>query len=74
MALNLYETIATRNGKLAKFFDENYEMALMVKKLIGMIASIAHDWRVDAAALTFPNVIGSPDGKMIVIHVKKKGV
>lgn len=72
MAKNIYEAIMTRNGELAKFFDDNYEIALMVKKLIGLLANIANDWRVDASTITFPTVMASPDGKMIVIHVKRK--
>lgn len=70
MAGNLYEMIATRNGELAKFFDENHNMALLVKKLVGVVASIAHEWHVDASQITF-EPIASPDGRMIVIRLKR---
>lgn len=73
MAKNLYEVIATRNTQLAKFFDDNHNAALLVKKIVGLLAQISHQWRVDASTIEFPEVLAHPSGKMIIIKVQKKG-
>ncbi len=70
MAENIYQAIMTRNAELAKFTDSNPEVALLFKKIVGVVANIAHDWRCDASKITFePHA--SPDGKFIYIQVKR---
>lgn len=71
MALNIYETLMTKNAKLAKFTDENPNIAGLFKKIIGVVSQIAMDWRVDASKIEF-DLRGSPDGKMLLIRVIKK--
>lgn len=71
MALNLYQSIVTKNSRLAAFFDENHNMALLVKKMIGHLTNIAHEWKVDASTMTF-EITGSPDGKIMLIKIGKK--
>lgn len=70
MSENVYQAIMTRNAQLAKFTDENPEIALLFKKIINVAVQIAHDWRVDASKIRFePHA--SPDVKFIYIEVKR---
>ena len=71
MGQNLYEAIMTRNGVLAKFFDENHNAAAMVKKVIGMVVRINDEqMHVDASKIAFS--VYSPKGSdVIVIRLAK---
>ena len=72
MSANLYEAVMTRNSQLAKFFDENHNAALMVKKVIGMISRMANEDRFDANRCSFD--VFSPKGSdVIIIRIKKPG-
>lgn len=72
MAQNLYEMIASRNGALAKFFDENHNAARMVKKVIGLIVRIAEEEKVAAPELNY-EVFAPRGSSVIVIKLKKAG-
>lgn len=74
MAKNLYEVIATRDAEMVKFLDENIELSRCFKKMIGLIANIAEDWRVPAEHLRYDvkAMTMLRDGDTIVIRLMKK--
>lgn len=74
MAKNLYEVIATRDKEMVKFLDENIELSRLFKKMIGLIAGIAHDWRVSATDMRYDvkAMTTLRDGDTLVIRLMKK--
>lgn len=62
----------TKNAKLAKFFDDNYNMAKLVKKMIGLIVSMAEEEKLDAATLDY-EVFMPRGAHVLVVRIKKKG-
>jgi hypothetical protein len=70
MAGNLYEAVMTRNASLARFFDENHNVAAMVKKFVGHVANISHEWHCDASKIKY-DMHASPDGRMVVIKLDR---
>lgn len=70
MAIDLYQSIMTKNSELAKFFDENHAAALMVKKVVTMVDRIAREDHFDSSKATFE--VYSPKGSdVIVVRIKK---
>lgn len=71
MSLNIYESIMTRNGKLAKFFDENDAASKLVMKLIRTITNIAEENKISAEQLDY-QVFCPKGGDVIVIRLLGK--
>lgn len=71
MSQDIYTSIMTRNGVLAKFFDENDAASKLVMKLIRMIVNIAEQNQVAAPELEY-DVFCPKGGDVVVIRLKSK--
>ncbi len=69
MSGNIHEFVATKNSKLAKFCDENIEVAKLFMKLVRLIVSIAEDHNMDAPGITY-DAFCPKGGDVIVIRLK----
>lgn len=68
MADTVYEFIATRNARLAKFTDHNPNIAQLFMKLITHFEIVSRERSVDPRNMRF-EATGSPDGKMVAVKV-----
>lgn len=66
MAGTVYEFISTKNARLAKFTDENPDMAKLFMKIINHLEQMSREKRKDVGSL---ECHASPDGTMIFIKV-----
>lgn len=73
MAGDLYQMIATKNEQLAKFFDANHNIALAVKKFVGMISRMATEDHFDASQAKFEVYNPKGNNDIIIIRIVKPG-
>lgn len=73
MAGDLYQYLATKNGVLVKFLDENNELCKLVMKMVKMIVRICDEKHWAAQDLTYE--LYSPQGadEVMIVRIKKKG-
>lgn len=71
MARNVYESLANRNGRLARFTDENPVIAGVFMKTAGHFEQMSREWRVPFSSIE-TETIASPDGSAIIIRLRKK--
>jgi hypothetical protein len=71
MSSSVYEFIGTRNAKLAKFTDDNPNIAAVIMKLVLHLENIAREWNRNLEGIDF-DVKASPDGEMVLIKLRRK--
>lgn len=69
MSQNLYESVFTRNARLAKFSDQNPNIALVMMKVISYMMAYAAAKHINPKGIVY-ECFASPDGKTVMIKMR----